>query len=528
MPSNLTLCSPSGDVQNIVFDEPVNLAELLHLQGRFRGRTLCAGLGKCGQCKVRYIVNPPTPNDIEISRLRPREIEQGWRLACQRPAEPGATIQLPESAAFAEAGADYSGLDAGLPAAVAVDLGSTSLHWSVVQNSQRRACGAELNPQMGLGSEVMSRMAAALQGRGALLSRLVLDRFASLVEACPAAASSMAVAGNPAMIYLMLGLAPSSLAAAPYALDYAAGETRSLGPGLPDAYLPPLLGPFIGSDAACGALAVAHDKKLDLKPPFLLADLGTNVELMLGLEGDRFLAASAPMGPALEGAGLTCGRVAGPGVVTRFEPGPRSLRMLGPDAGEIAGPPAGVSGAGYLSLAALLRRIGLLDDWGRFAAPANPLGKALAANLIEPGAGPARNLPLRREPMLDLGRGLFLPASDMEEIVKVKAALNAGVHALLQAADLRPAQLTRILLAGALGKHVDTADLETLGFLPPGLAGLATAVGNTSLQGLELLLIDRGAKAWIEALPRRTRVLDLPSDPRFQETFASRLRLDYI
>jgi uncharacterized 2Fe-2S/4Fe-4S cluster protein (DUF4445 family) len=325
----------------------------------------------------------------------------------------------------------------------------------------------------------------------------------------------------------LLGLAPTALAAAPYALDYAAGETRSLGPQLPEAYLPPLLGPFIGSDAACGALAVVHDEKLGLKPPFLLADLGTNVELMMGLEGDRFLAASAPMGPALEGAGLSCGRVAGPGVVARFEPGPRSLRMFGPDGAEIAGPPVGISGAGYLSLAALLRRVGLLDAWGRFAEPANPLGKILAAGLIEPQAGPARNLPLRREPMFDLGGGLFLPASDMEEIVKVKAALNAGIHALLQAADLRPAQLNRILLAGALGKHVNTADLETLGFLPPGLAGLASAAGNTSLQGLEVLLIDHGARSWIESLPGRTRVLDLPADPRFQETFASRLCLDY-
>jgi uncharacterized 2Fe-2S/4Fe-4S cluster protein (DUF4445 family) len=527
MPHSLKLYSQSGDMQNILFDKPVNLAELLHLAGQFKGRPLCAGLGKCGQCKVRYIVAPPPPAEIEISRLTPRELEDGWRLACQRRAEPGAVIQLSEDAAPAPSGLDYSGLDAQLAAALAVDLGSTSLHWSVVQNSRRRASGAELNPQMGLGSEVMSRMAAALQGRGALLSRLVLDRFTSLAQSCPASVSSLTVAGNPAMIYLLLGLAPTALAAAPYALDYAAGETRSLGPQLPEAYLPPLLGPFIGSDAACGALAVVHDEKLGLKPPFLLADLGTNVELMMGLEGGRFLAASAPMGPALEGAGLSCGRVAGPGVVARFEPGPRSLRMFGPDGAEIAGPPVGISGAGYLSLAALLRRVGLLDAWGRFAEPANPLGKILAAGLIEPQAGPARNLPLRREPMFDLGGGLFLPASDMEEIVKVKAALNAGIHALLQAADLRPAQLNRILLAGALGKHVNTADLETLGFLPPGLAGLASAAGNTSLQGLEVLLIDHGARSWIESLPGRTRVLDLPADPRFQETFASRLCLDY-
>ncbi|MFW5838153.1 MAG: ASKHA domain-containing protein, partial [Desulfovibrionaceae bacterium] len=179
------------------------------------------------------------------------------------------------------------------------------------------------------------------------------------------------------------------------------------------------------------------------------------------------------------------------------------------------------------SLAARLRQAGLVDAWGRFAAPDSPLGKRLARSLVPPGDGPARDLPLRREPMLDLGGGLFLPASDLEEIVKVKAAFNAAVSALLQAAGLRAAKLSRIFLAGALGVHAQPADLEALGFLPPGAAGLASPVGDAALRGLELTLDDPAARAWIEALPGRTRVLDLPADPRFQEAFAKRLSLDY-
>jgi len=46
--------------------------------------SLCGGTGTCGQCKLQILdglVSPPTRDEIEA--LRPQELEEGYRLACQ-------------------------------------------------------------------------------------------------------------------------------------------------------------------------------------------------------------------------------------------------------------------------------------------------------------------------------------------------------------------------------------------------------------------------------------------------------------
>ena len=40
----------------------------------------CAGGGKCGRCRVRFMDNPPTPTELVM--LEPEELRRGVRLAC--------------------------------------------------------------------------------------------------------------------------------------------------------------------------------------------------------------------------------------------------------------------------------------------------------------------------------------------------------------------------------------------------------------------------------------------------------------
>ena len=555
------LLSHDGQRLELAPDPLLTLAQAIFLAGLWAGVPLCAGLGKCGLCRVRYASAPPQPGAEEERRLGRAALDAGWRLSCLHPAAP-CEIELPEprrsdrprqsiapstrpeaeesNASLAPSGASPDSASATSPPAsttgeltLAVDLGTTSVHWSALGGGSVLFGGQELNPQMGLGSEVMSRLGFAARPGGAeILRQLMLERLRDLVRRAEAGGHGhpverLCVAGNSVMTYLLLGLPVPGLARAPYRLDYAGGDDRSIAPDLPETRIPPLLSPFVGADLSAGLAALAFGPKPP-QHPYLLADLGTNGEFVLALSPDEYLLASVPMGPALEGVGLRHGRTAAPGAVRAFALTPAGLKPEHIDRPPLPGEDGGITGVGYLSLVAALLRAGVLDESGRFVVPATPLGQRLAKGLShgQPNAPGEANA--QGEPTLDLGAGLFLPASDVEELVKVKAAFNLALSRLLAEAHLAPAALHSVHLAGAMGEHVNARDLTTLGFLPEVLAGRLVRAGNTSLKGAALLLNSADAWDWVRALPGKCRALDLTSDPGFGSLYVERMVLRHV
>ena len=492
------------------------LARTIFLSRLWHGVPLCSGLGKCGLCRVRYVSDAPEAGRDELRKLGPDKVELGWRLSCLHPSEP-CEIELPAPTRSQRAVLGLSGKtgDFGL----AVDLGTTSIHWTALVDGEPVATGQELNPQVGMGAEIMSRLAAASTAEGRFVLRaLVTDRLTELARLAArnlgGECTALAVSGNPAMTYILLGKKPDDLASAPYTLSYTGGDEKKLGAGLPPAYIPPLLAPFVGADLSAGLTAIEFHDKPDY--PFLLADLGTNGEFILALSPEKRLCASVPMGPALEGVGLSFGRTAGPGAITGFTLTPKGLTAR--TFADLPADGTGITGTAYLSLAAILRTHGVLDESGRFAKGSTPLAAKLAERITA----------INGEPAFAVTDELFLPASDVEEILKVKAAFNLAMSALLKAAGFGPGSLKAIHLAGALGEHVGLTDLETLGFLPPGCAARTVRAGNTSLRGTELFLTDPQARAFAESLPPTLTLIDLTGDPGFGDQFIQRMRFNHV
>ena len=510
-------------------DKP--LSRILFLAGAWPDVPLCAGLGRCGLCRVRYLSAPPEAKGPEVRRLGAEAVSQGWRLSCLHPAA-ACELELPPPARAGLRSMHVLETEkTGLKLSLAVDLGTTSISWEALDGPDTAAQGGELNPQIGLGGEVLSRLALATEPGGLdLLQGLVLDRLSALCSTLGRElgrpVERLGVAANPAMTAILLGLDAPGLRAAPYRLDYAGGEDREL-PGLPPVRIPPMLAPFVGGDLSAGLAALRfgpQDADTPLKPPYLLADLGTNGELVLALSENEFLLASVPMGPALEGVGLSCGRTAGPGAAVAFRLAPSGPLPEYLDRPPDADDSPGMSGTGAISLVGLLLRNKILTEQGAFASGGDPspLAARLAAHVVRD----------ERETRftLDPGQGhgeLALTAADVEELLKVKAAFHLALDRLLDAAGLTHQDLDSVRLAGALGGHVNTTDLETLGFLPPGLGQRTVKAGNTSLAGMRLLLQNPDAWAWTLELPGRCRVLDLAEAPGFQSDYLQRMRFSH-
>jgi uncharacterized 2Fe-2S/4Fe-4S cluster protein (DUF4445 family) len=537
----LRIHTTAGPVRTLPVSGGLSLAQAVYLAGVWPVLPLCSGLGRCGLCRVRFLSAPPAPSAAEIKRISRADRDAGWRLACQHPAGEGGELFVPDPPRSLAATWTAEGTSTGrgqpeslgeaqtpegAPLLLAVDLGTTSICWSAGRVEGGRAeggrfvprfSGQALNPQIGLGSEVMSRLAAARAGLGRELSALVLDHLRGIIAELPAPVSALALAGNPAMTALTLGWNTDGLAAAPYRLADTAGEERTLGPDLPRAFVAPLLAPFVGGDLSAGLAALAFLPEHGLAYPFVLADLGTNGEFVLGLDPEHFLLASVPLGPALEGVGLSLGRVAGPGVAVAFAAGPAGLAPRWLDRPPLPGQDPALSGTGYLSLLAQLLGLGLLDRRGAWAEPSLPLARRMARFTDHLG-----------EKSLDLGGGIVLPPSDVEETLKVKATFNLALSRLLAEAGLTPPDLAQVHLAGAMGRHVRPGDLAALGFLPPGMEGRVRAAGNTSLSGAELFLARPEAREWARGLPGRCRLVDLAAWPEFNPAFLARMVFDYV
>lgn len=473
-------------------------ALLLHVlfeSGVTASQALCAGAGLCGSCRVRFLDAAPPLVPEEQARISDGELASGWRLACKHVLLASCRIEV-----FAAVPRPVHAVSG---SSLAVDLGTTRIKWAVDDGVEHSL----VNPQMGAGSEIMSRLRYALGSeRGAaVLRESVLSVLADLVR--ETGASSLAVAGNSVMTALLVGAPLHTLAFAPYSLPLRGGRVFSLDNRLPDTYILPLLAPFVGGDVSAGLATLRHAPR-----PFLLADLGTNGEFVLALDDSRFLVTSVPMGPAIEGVGLCCGSMAGPRVLTRIGVGPDGLFWQAEE------PVEGISGSGYASLLASLLRVGLLSADGHFQNGVMPLARKVFSRVRQ----------LREGRAFMITEQVHLAERDIEEFLKVKAGVNCAVNALLGRAGLRMEDLRGVHLAGALGEYIDVADLCRLGFFPETAREVIRLAGNTSLAGALLALENVDVRDWLAELPERVVVESLVEHDGFVDDFVRTMRFEWL
>lgn len=486
----------SGEFDSVHVEAGRSFLNALFEAGVGRGRLVCGGSGLCGNCRVRFLASPPPPCPEDFQRLGADDVAAGWRLACRhavtipcRIEDPGPPPAMPKSERA-------EGL--------AVDVGTTRIKWALQRGGQHGAEYAVFNPQMAVGSEIMSRLRYALsspEGRSHLRES-VLRVLRDVVGA--SGATAMALSANSAMVSILLDVPLAGLAYAPYCLPWQGGEVVRLDPGLPPAYVPPLLGPFIGADISAGLACIAAQRP---RYPYILADLGTNGEFVLALDEHRYFACSVPMGPAIEGVGLCCGAPAGEGVLSRAELTPGGLRWDTPNM-------TAISGTGYMSVLALLLRLGLVGTDGHFREGTMPLARKVGTRV--------REHPLGR--VFGLEGDVFLAERDIEEFLKAKAGVNVGLRTLVGLAGLAEGDVETVYLAGALGEHSQTEELVALGFLPEVWADRVRMAGNTSLAGTLLALRDEGTRRWLAGLPPLVRVESLVERDDFGPAFMKAMR----
>ena len=258
----------------------------------------CAGRGTCGKCKVLVEVGTAPPDEIERKNLTPGEIALNNRLACRARVQGETRVVLSPILVYSNKifkGSSRYKKEKGIPLGLAIDLGSTTVaaFLTTLDNGEVAAGSGGLNQQTVYGSDVISRLAAAIENpdHANRLHRLALASINQAADALHLSPSiwkritQVTIVGNTAMHHLLTELPLENLAYLPFqphtkkSIRDASSIMKGIFPEHVKVSLPPLIGGFVGSDA----LACLAYFGFDQPPgPMAAIDLGTNGEVMPG------------------------------------------------------------------------------------------------------------------------------------------------------------------------------------------------------------------------------------------------------
>jgi uncharacterized 2Fe-2S/4Fe-4S cluster protein (DUF4445 family) len=412
---------------------------------------------------------------------------------------------------------------------LAVDIGTTSL-WGELINldtGEVMARASRYNPQISMGDDVISRIVFALKKDG--LEKLQQHVVKGLNEIIHETLSRtglsrdsidyMVAAGNTVMTHLFLGLYPKFLRESPYvpvAQNVEAVPAGWLGLNLhPHALVKvfPGVASYVGGDIVSGVLA---NGMWDSDEMTLFMDIGTNGEIVAG-NRDLLMTASCSAGPAFEGGGLEYGMRAAPGAIEGI--------LLDPDTFEPmiktidAKPAMGICGSGIINIISQMLKLGLLNQNGKYA-------NNLRTDRIREGKSGLEYV-ICRAPETGIKEDIVLTEVDLDNILRAKGAMFAGTTCLLDKIGLRVDALDRVIIAGAFGSFINLDHAITIGLLPDIPRDKFHFIGNSSLKGARLAVVDRNLLERSKEIARAMTNVELSEDPSYMDNFMAALFLPH-
>ncbi len=408
---------------------------------------------------------------------------------------------------------------------IAIDVGTTTISAELIdlKTGEVVASASDYNAQVAFGEDVITRIIYATKGTGlAKLQSVVVGTIWNLIKTLVEKAdieycniTHIVVAGNTTMTHLLLGLNPKYIREEPYipsATSFPWIKASDIGLRIAAGvylYAIPCVASYVGGDITAGVLAsgIFNTDKMTL-----YIDIGTNGEMVLGNK-DWLLACSCSAGPAFEGGGVRHGMRATRGAIeqVRINKSNYEPMIITVDHHK----PIGICGSGLIDTLAELFLAGIINEKGKF-------------NL---------DLPTDRVRKTDTGaeyvlvwaedsatrRDIVITEVDIDNLMRAKAAVYAGIEVLLSSVDLDVSAIDELLIAGAFGRYLEIDKAVTLGLLPDIGYEKIKFVGNGSLLGAHLAALSREMLSKTKEIANTMTYLELSMNPSFMEKYVSAL-----
>jgi len=504
-----------------------NLLEMLQEKNEYISAP-CNGNGICGKCIVRYKSGATEPTKQDREFLSEKQLEQGYRLACQSYPTEEYKVEIPELEETIEVLSQWENQRTeeilkntaegtaekteNALYGICIDIGTTTLAALLVNLETEADCqtAVSVNHQRAYGSDVLSRISASNGGKKWEIQRCIRQDLQKLIrellqkeKITEQQIQRIVIAGNTTMCHLLRGFSCETLGVAPFLpvdLSWMEGSAADfLGMKELDTkvVILPGISAFVGADIMAGIAKMNMHRS---EGYHLLLDIGTNGEMVLGNCRHMYVT-STSAGPAFEGGNISCGMAGIPGVISHVfmeETGKAGFQVIGEADGENKKKQQaiGICGTGMIDLVYELRKHQMIDEHGTYSDLYFDTGYELA------------------------GKVKFTQ-NDIREIQMAKAAIRAGVDILVKKAGIAFDEVDDCYLAGGFGTKIDITKAAGIGLIPKELEVKTIPVGNTVLAGTKEVLLGRISKDELEKIQTMADVINLAEENDFEELYLS-------
>lgn len=407
---------------------------------------------------------------------------------------------------------------------LAVDIGTTTVVVDLVDLADGRLIdvGSTYNSQIRYGDDVITRIIHATEGGGLCELRDAVvadinDILTPLVERHSIEREdieSVVVAGNTTMTQLFWGLDPAPIREEPYIPTvnffpkWRAGTAKISVNSQAPVYTLPCVASYVGGDIVAGVLASKMHRNPEIA---LFMDIGTNGEIAVG-NNEWLMTAACSAGPCFEGSGIKHGMRATEGAIESVRIDPKTYE---PELGVIGdAKPAGICGSGMIDAISEMFLTGVIDQKGK-------LVRQRKTDRIREGED-GFEFVFSRE-----GRDVALTEADIENIIRAKAAIYAGVSLLLKEVGFGLDAVERVYIAGGFGNYLNVERAIILGMLPDLPRDKFSFLGNTSVTGAYLCLLSESLRREAEEVASKMTYMELSASRGFMDEYLSALFLPH-
>ena len=411
---------------------------------------------------------------------------------------------------------------------IAVDIGTTTVVAALIDLTTGQILSREslYNQQILKADDVVSRISLCnAEGQLETLQELVIQHTLNPIihKLCAGTGTDkdeivhLALSGNTVMMHIFFGISPVPIGTIPFepVRHFFKSTAAELGIDIHAGALVedvPAISGYVGGDITSD-LYVSKSWKHDGLTA--LVDIGTNGEMVACLDG-RMTACATAAGPAFEGAGLLHGARAASRAIDTI----RYNANLDFELTVIGEPhPMGICGSAIIDFIAEGFRCGLINSMGRYDIDLlkkqqcyeNILGMH-ACMLVAPELSAT-------------GESITVTEGDIAEILKAKAAIYGGLKSLLAELGKTVHDIDHIILAGGFAKHINLENAICIGLLPDLETCKYEVIGNGSLAGASLALLNQDAECDYHELIKKPEIITLNQTEHFTNHFQEALAI---
>lgn len=479
MSVQITIFSPEG-TKKIEADVGEVLADILSANG-FNVPAPCGRRGTCGKCAVKLTCG-------EFLNVTPDE--KGMIISCRAVICGDASVEVNFSSGTGLT--EFNSVNFKERACgIAIDIGTTTVAAAMMQKDGSVAVASCLNPQSVFGADVLSRISACSDGKLDEMTKKIRSCVSKLIAELDSDGNveEIIISGNTTMLHIFCGISPVRMGVFPFTPEFTNAvylSGKDCGLSAKKITILPSASAFIGSDIISGIFALGlhkTDKRI------LLADLGTNGELVLSDRG-RLYCTSTAAGPALEGACIECGTGGIEGAINSvfIEDGEIGYTTVGGKA------PVGICGAGLIDTISVLLHEKKLDPSGYL-----------------------------NSDRIFVSRNVYVSQSDVRQFQTAKSAIISGIETLAETVGISIDNIDELCIAGGLGYYINPESAITAGLIPNICQKNIRAVGNTSLQGALMCVGNPEAIKEMQKIADSCQIIDLGGNADFSEKFMSNM-----